>query len=216
MTVRCGRGHEHQSIAEVRCCYGRPERPADPFATIPGSERPNPGDLITERQLSFLNKLRVERGLKALPFDVNMSKREASRAIDDQLSTPKTDQTAKEEAPRFDPWAGKREAYKAIPTGYYATVSATGHNDLDFWFVRQSKNGKYTWVKRVIGGRADTAVRGRTAAQALDAILAVGVTESGNAFADALGHCKNCNRHLTDELSRQRRVGPDCWANGAR
>ena len=69
-----------------------------------------------------------------------------------------------------------------------------------------------TFVKRVIGGRPSVNVRGRTMREALKAIEAASVEESRTLYGKEIGRCWRCNRHLTDELSRQRGIGPDCYA----
>jgi hypothetical protein len=64
----------------------------------------------------------------------------------------------------------------------------------------------------VIGGKPDTPVRGATRDAALSAIVEMGVEESRARYGQKVGRCGICNRHLTDKLSRDRGIGPDCWA----
>jgi hypothetical protein len=107
------------------------------------------------------------------------------------------------------------ERYDAIPEGYYATPSLTGHNDLDFWRVDKPAEGKwagYIFVKRVIGGRPSVNVKGSTKFQALDAILAAGPEQAMALYGQTLGYCGRCGRHLTDEESRAYGIGPVCRA----
>jgi hypothetical protein len=102
-----------------------------------------------------------------------------------------------------------------VPGGYYALKSRTGTNDLDFFRVDRPTEGRwtgYTFVKRVIGGHADTPVRGVEARGALERILAAGPDHAALLYALSLGRCSCCNRHLTDEVSRQYGMGPDCRA----
>jgi hypothetical protein len=85
--------------------------------------------------------------------------------------------------------------------------------DLDFFSVDRPTEGRwngYTFVRRVIGGHADTPVRGAEAKAALEAILSAGVEESGRLYGTEIGRCYVCNRHLTDELSRELGIGPTC------
>jgi hypothetical protein len=101
-----------------------------------------------------------------------------------------------------------------VPAGYYAVPSATGDNDLDFWRVDRPTEGPWAgrvFVKRVIGGRADQSVRRIEARSALEAIAEFGPVAAGARYGRELGQCGRCNRHLTDEVSRQRGIGPDCW-----
>ena len=108
-----------------------------------------------------------------------------------------------------------REAYPDVPAGHYAVASLTGNNDLDFFRVDRPADGPYrgrTFVKRVIGGRPNVNVRGRTAVLALKAILAEGIEAAGQRYGVELGQCCRCNRHLTDATSRALGIGPDCRA----
>jgi hypothetical protein len=109
----------------------------------------------------------------------------------------------------------ERASYPQVSQGYYAVASATGNNDLDFFRVDRPTTGQYAgraFVKRVIGGKADTPVRGQQARAALEAILAAGEREAAQRYGQEIGQCGRCNRHLTDELSRGRGIGPDCWS----
>jgi Family of unknown function (DUF6011) len=112
------------------------------------------------------------------------------------------------------PRPGFRQLAAQVPAGKYATASRTGSNDLDFWVVSKPEDGKWkghTFVDRVIGGHDDQPVRGIEAAWALEAILAAGTGEAASRYADELGLCRRCHRHLTDDESRARKYGPDCW-----
>ena len=105
------------------------------------------------------------------------------------------------------------QAYPDVPAGHYATPSRTGTNDLDFWRVDRPTEGRwagYTFVKRVIGGHPDHSVRGTEARLALQAILNAGIKDSAQLYGQTIGRCSRCNRHLTDETSRQYGMGPEC------
>lgn len=98
-----------------------------------------------------------------------------------------------------------------VAEGYYAVRSRTGSNDFDFFRVDRPTEGRWagrTFVKRVIGGRADTPVRGAEAHQALVAIAAD--AEAMARYGIEIGQCGRCNRHLTDETSRSLGIGPEC------
>lgn len=100
-----------------------------------------------------------------------------------------------------------------VPEGHYAVTSRTGNNDLDFFRVDRPTEGRWagrTFVKRVIGGKPDHAVRGAEARTALEAIVAAGVQQAGALYGQEIGRCYRCNRHLTDETSRALGIGPDC------
>lgn len=101
-----------------------------------------------------------------------------------------------------------------VPAGYYALASHTGNNDLDFYVIQRPTEGRwngYTFVKRVIGGHPDTPVRGAEARRVLE-MLEKAPEAAGLLYALNLRRCSNCNRHLTDEVSRRYGLGPDCRA----
>jgi hypothetical protein len=106
-----------------------------------------------------------------------------------------------------------------IPVGYYATPSRTGSNDIDFWKVEREEEGKwagFTFAKRVLGGGTDgqtrlTKVKMPEQRSALAAIARFGVEESRMLYATNMKRCTDCNRELTDDLSRARGKGDWCW-----
>lgn len=108
-----------------------------------------------------------------------------------------------------------------IPVGYYATPSRTGSNDVDFWKVERPAEGKYegfTFAKRVLGGGSAgqtrvTRIHSSEQLLALAGILRHGIEESRTLYGDEMKRCTSCNRDLTDDLSRERRMGRHCWEN---
>lgn len=176
---------------------------------------------ITPKQETFIHKLIEERngaaGLESIRLGLNadysagkLSKRAASEYIDRLLAIKPT-------TPRLpSPRPGVE-----VPAGHYAVKSATGNNDLDFYRIDRPTEGKWagrTFVKRVIGGRPDVAVRNAgERQQVLDRIFEAGVEESGKLYAKEIGRCRRCNRHLTDEDSRVGRngYGATCYAIAA-
>lgn len=108
-----------------------------------------------------------------------------------------------------------------IPVGYYATPSRTGSNDVDFWKIERPEDGRFegwTFVKRVLGGGSGgqtrlTKIRMPEQRAALAAIAGHGVEEARRLYGDKMKRCTKCNRELTDDLSRARRMGKDCWEN---
>jgi cytochrome c553 len=106
-----------------------------------------------------------------------------------------------------------RQGYPDVPAGRYAVQSRTGNNDLDFFRVDRPTEGRwegYTFVKRIIGGHDDTAIRGAEARQALQAIIDAGTFVAGALYGQTIGKCGRCGRHLTDETSREQGYGPEC------
>lgn len=105
----------------------------------------------------------------------------------------------------------QRTSTVEVAAGHYALPSHTGNNDADFFTVQRPTGGKwagYTFVKRVIGGHDDTPVRGAEAKRVLAAIAAD--PEAGARYGQLIGRCARCNRHLTDEVSREQGYGPEC------
>jgi hypothetical protein len=106
-----------------------------------------------------------------------------------------------------------------IPVGYYATLSRTGSNDIDFWKVEREDSGKwagFTFAKRVLGGGTEgqtrlTRIHMAEQRSALAAIARHGVEESRMLYAVTMKRCTDCNRDLTDDLSRARGKGNTCW-----
>ena len=102
-------------------------------------------------------------------------------------------------------------ALPEVPAGHYAVASKTGNNDLDFFRVDRPTEGRwagYTFVKRVIGGHPEYAVRGAEAKAVLARIAAD--PDAGFRYGREIGRCCRCNRTLTDEASRAAGIGPDC------
>jgi hypothetical protein len=109
-----------------------------------------------------------------------------------------------------------RSGIPEIAAGYYAVESATGNNDLDFYRVDRPTEGRWagrTFVKRIIGGNPDIQVRGAEARNALNRILAAGPDDAKKKYGQEIGQCGECNRHLTDETSRELGIGPVCRSN---
>lgn len=232
MSIKCGRcGNYHESVTAVRSCYNGSATVAATPPAYAGSAR------ATDKQVKFLTSLMADHGVilaeEANP--ANIEKRTASVLIDNIIQRNKARQAGRT-IPGLHPdfrivaspkpvtngngnGQAEREPFPKVPHGYYATPSATGTNDLDFWFAKVPEDGRwkgYCFIKRVVGGGLHgtktlqiTKGEGYKAAKA---IIANGIDKSGNAYADAMDRCRRCNRELTDQDSRARRYGPDCAA----
>jgi hypothetical protein len=231
MSVKCGNkakgDHYHESAAEVKACYAGSNAPVLPPAYAGnGAKDGTDGPKATEKQAKFLASLLQRDGSRlvgGLTPDT-VSKRTASVLIDNLIQRGKA-RGAGNRLPSLHPdleatgepvkEPEERKPFPRVPAGHYATPSATGNNDLDFWRVDVPEDGRwkgYQFVKRVIGGRPSVAVKGSTARAALEAIIANGIDKSGVLYGQTIGRCRFCNRHLTDEVSRQFGAGPDCRA----
>jgi hypothetical protein len=196
MSVKCGKGHYHDTVAEVRACYNIPE------------------DLTTRdyRPNKYPGNCR-QCGGKVEPDQGRIDK------IDEKWQTSHL-------AGKCPPRKGKvaapkgiqnNDRYAVIPVGHYATASASGRNDLDFWRVDRPEQGTYagrTFVKRIVGGKPDLNVSRDTKFAALEAILTEGIDKTAQRYGQELGRCSRCNRHLTDAVSREFGKGPECRSKG--
>jgi hypothetical protein len=134
------------------------------------------------------------------------------------LRDARTAQQGTEPQPAAAPRRTGGGRYDAIADGNYALDR--GNDVVDFYRVAR-REGKGKWAGRVFvnvqqrRGGTLTRLEGREATHTvLDAILAAGPTESAWLFSDKLHYCHVCYTPLTDPLSRQRRIGPDCWRDG--
>jgi len=225
MAIKCGRCQcYHETVADVKaCCAGGRVAVLDPPATATQKST-----AVTDGQWKFLNDLRVQVGLPRLPDSHRslQTKQTISQAINDQkidVEMAKRDGTWVNPNPD-SPSAGSRhlraDGWKTITAGYYAIPSLTGHQDLDFFKIDVPEDGAwqgYVFVKRVLGGGADTIrterVAKTTAEQVLTLLIPPFVQQAARErFGREIGRCGCCGRQLTDETSRARGIGPDCWA----
>lgn len=136
-----------------------------------------------------------------MPFDI------ASQSISWMLRQVRQQQYP--QVPREDP-----RTYPPVPAGRYAVESATGNNDLDFYRVDRPEEGKWAghvFVKRVIGGRSDVRIRGAEVRTVLERIDRDGWLNASIRYGKEIGKCARCHHSLTDQLSRDRGHGDECW-----
>jgi len=233
--IKCGvcRG-THPTAAEVRACFERATGPiAAPSVMSPAatpSERriaaatttPRP----TERQIEFANSLRATLGRKALsdPLPSWVTRRVMSEWIDDLKADIYAARQLGEipaAAPRAQGGSSTSRImaseFPTVTEGHYAVTSHTGNNDLDFFRVDTPAEGQWAgrlFVKRVIGGRPDQAIRGSEARELLK-LAEDAPVEARRRYGVEIGRCSCCNRHLTDETSRELGIGPECRRKGA-
>lgn len=180
--MKCGKGHDHETVDDVKACYGVAveDKP---------SYRPNKYASPCYRCGGRVEAMAgaIERG----------ETRWTARHLDGECPAPQKTAPA-------------RKDYSAIAPGYYATNSATGNNDFDFWYIKAGRKPGFRFVKRVIGGQGPIQIKASEALKALDAIIAEGVDKCGDRFADEMERCRDCGLPLTDETSRAARRGPIC------
>ena len=108
---------------------------------------------------------------------------------------------------------GAREALTnaGIPDGRYAVPSMTGNGDLRFYRIR-TRYGR-TYFDRVVGsgygGFNRAGMLNPERGYAVASIIA-DTLGSAQRFAREVGRCSRCLSPLTDDLSRERGLGPDC------
>lgn len=109
--------------------------------------------------------------------------------------------------------ASKRNETALPPDGHYAVYD----RDLKLQFFKLARfprsERRGTTVnpscKLVLGGKPDTRITG-TFATELVARALENPAAAALRYAQELGRCSRCNRHLTDEASRARGLGPEC------
>lgn len=230
--MRCGKGHNHQNVAEVRACYGVAGSVTTMVRPDYSSRRSGGQGPITrfasEKQVKYITDLLLQREIPANLSEMAELLWAQCEAHDIDVRTPGDGTRMPADIARSALDILTKLAKKQIPTpaeveraptrmpevaaGHYAIPSLTGNNDLDFFRVDRPTEGKwagYTFIKRVIGGRPNAPVRGQTAREALVAISR-NPEAAALQYATELGRCSKCNRHLTDELSRQLGMGPEC------
>jgi hypothetical protein len=198
MSIKCGKGHQHETIADVRACYGVTD--------------PNLSDHRSNKWASTCVRCNCPVPAESGRVDKNQHGKWVVSHLTGQCPTQEDIRAQgswpKLEAPKF-----QDADYSEIPRGHYATKSLTGNNDYDFWRVDRPEQGNYagrTFVKRIVGGKPDFNVSKAVRIAALEAILREGIEETGFRYGQELGACRHCNRHLTDELSRSLSAGPEC------
>ena len=151
--MRCGKGHDHATTAEVRACYGvqttskpsvRTNRYAGTCILCGCAVQPETGILFRSPGVGSQRHGQGDWLVQHKPGDCE----EAKLLQDIKTMQPK----------QAEPWASAdvrardKVNFKAIPQGYYATRKEHG---IDFWFVRVPEDGKwqgYRFVRRIVGG----------------------------------------------------------------
>lgn len=220
-TVLALQGHRHGFTSRCpRCVAGTHFPPDERDAVSSQQEEP------TDRQLKFIGDLLSQRKLVVKTEVIAaLTKRSASDMIGRLKDFDGPLPAGVSHDPAYQSADGDPEGYgdpkparqtgplPDVPEGHYAIPSLTGNNDLDFFRVDRPTEGGWkgkTYVKRVIGGKPDKNIRFSQYREVLQTILNTGIQESGMMYADKIGRCYRCNRHLTDEESRARGLGPDC------
>jgi hypothetical protein len=110
-------------------------------------------------------------------------------------------------------WTAAADTYEDLPDGYYALTD--DEDTVKFYRVSTGrKGGPYAGVRFVKAQASDEfhPIRNQASRIAiLDGIRAMGAQDSMGLYGRTIGRCGRCRRTLTDDLSRSRGIGPDCW-----
>lgn len=171
------------------------------MSTPAATQRP-----ATDRQLSYLRSLLRERDVTSIgqtagevldQFD-ELTSRETSSLIELLRAAPRRERTA------------DYHAAPSVEPGHYAIVDH-GTGEVIFALVDCPKEGKWagrTFVS-LLSGDNRTPVRDAEARRKLLGAIALDSSSLAR-YGQLIGSCGVCNRTLTDEVSRQRGIGPEC------
>lgn len=101
-----------------------------------------------------------------------------------------------------------------VPDGYYAVSAEAGHTS--FYKVTAGRNPGVIFVDLLTGGGTNGSFQNQKVPYGnietvLNKIRAAGFEEAAKRFGQESGRCSRCNRGLTDEVSRERGLGPECY-----
>jgi hypothetical protein len=180
----------------------------------------------TERQMNFINSLTEELmdldrdlGISARAYNIKMTENQAwNPARDENVSRWITRLKSKiaelKVAAATAPVVAPADGFADVPDGRYA-VQDSGPGDWKFYrLTTGGPNSRYPGARFLKVQASDELhpIRNRTTRHAvLNTIRAMGVKESMIAYGRHIGACGRCGRTLTDEVSRSRGIGPDCW-----
>lgn len=98
------------------------------------------------------------------------------------------------------------EDFGDVPAGYYALDTDDG---IKFYRVTRSDDGR-TFVRVQASDEFHLICNRVSKTEIINAILA-DTRGAMELYGQHIGRCGRCHRTLTDELSRSRGIGPDCW-----
>lgn len=184
--------------------------------------------MATEPQVNYLKVLRDRKDLSSLSTEQvtwlistdfsKIPKRRASDVIGTLKELPWK--------PRNEQEASEREvkantpmpvSASGIPDGYYAVKGVEGHkNDISFFRLRSPKQGNwvgYQFTDQVVGHGKRYPVKDTDAREKIHKMIEEqGIVACQQLYGQEIGACGRCGRELTDDTSRARGIGPDCWA----
>ena len=176
--------------------------------------------LATEKQIAFVRRLAAERGIEFLTDGTDVTDGQALQELPRDVVSAQIDMLLAMPKPAPEPQAAPEPVdgldLTGLHGGYYA---ATIDGVTKFFRIDKPDDGKWAgWVFVKIQASADLHRQGsqkpgsayRGASE--DYLRAIASDEEA-AFAlygHELGRCGVCGRTLTDEISRERGIGPVC------
>lgn len=188
--MRCGNGHTHGSVAEVRVCYGVPPRGA---AGVPEAPRV----VMTASPVPSLERARERKMNNVFPFPAELlyGMREGRYAVEYMG------------AMQFVRISEIKPFKSGKPRAFVGSFKLqTQHSDdlVDRYVVHP--NGSYLAYTSMVSVKMVAILKGIY----LDPWLA------NLRYGAELGQCCRCGKSLTDERSRYYGIGPECeghWPN---
>lgn len=155
----------------------------------------------TDRQLSFLNTLRVERGYVAIHADdwTGVTKARASKLIDEMKAMPRAN------APRPD---APRVGYlDGLPLSKYSVIEEGVRT---FWEIKRFK--ETTYMRLLVGapGEFNRVKVGLDRARTVASEIRQDPAAAALAFANHYVCCAVCGAELSDPVSVALGLGPVC------
>jgi hypothetical protein len=153
----------------------------------------------TDRQLAFLNTLRIERGYVAIHAEdwAQVDKRDASRLIDAMKALPRAATAT----------AVRANVLDGIPFSKYAI---TEDGVLTFWEVKSYKGTAYLRLLVGAPGEFNRVKVGYDRATRVATVIKGDVLAAAQAFATHYVCCAVCGADLSDETSVALGLGPVC------
>lgn len=171
-----------------------------------------PTRLASEAQQKFMASLIESRevpedwllSIKRLLDENKLTSPKASQIIDDLKKMPYK---------KMFKGSVSNTGLGGIPAGYYAIPVAhqtEGGNDLVFYRVfKQKGDADRGWIYIVLGPNEGKVAPSQVLPIARR-IQRFGIGKAAELYGEKLGRCSQCNRQLTNRLSRELRIGPKC------
>lgn len=102
------------------------------------------------------------------------------------------------------------DEFQSIPNGYYAVNDSGAPDDIHYFRISRFRDGGIK-VQEQASDTLYPVRRGPRRTAILKTIQAVGWRPAQELYGRTIGRCGRCNRTLTDKVSRDRGIGPDCW-----